>query len=56
MNYLKNIVLMLQGKDVKKDKYLYEKPSENDYMIRLKDLAEDLIEKVNLKNNPDFYK
>lgn len=50
-------ILKLQGRAVDKDrrKY-YEAPAENEYMKRLKDLAEDLIEKVNLKNDPDFYK
>lgn len=36
-------ILGLQGK--KDDRFSYEKPDENAYMIRLKDLAENLIEK-----------
>lgn len=47
-------ILGLQGK--KDDRFSYEKPDENAYMIRLKDLAENLIEKVLLKEDPDFYK
>lgn len=50
-------VLKLQGRAVDKDrKKYYEAPAENEYMKRFKDLAEDLIEKVNLRNDPDFYK
>ena len=50
-----NLILGLQLKPTD-DKYEYENPKDNLYMQKLKDLAEDLIEKVNLKNNPDFYK
>lgn len=39
------------------DKYddTYVSPSENEYVMSLKDLTEDLIEKVILKSDPDFY-
>lgn len=46
-------ILGLQGK--KSDIFSYEKPDENAYMIRLKNLTEDLIEKVLLKEDPKFY-
>lgn len=50
-------ILKIQGKAIDRDRLkYYESPSENLYMKRFKDLAEDLIEKVNLKNDPDFYK
>ena len=47
-------ILKLQNKST--NIYEYEKPDENEYMKRLKDLAENLIEKVLLKEDPDFYK
>lgn len=46
-------ILKLQG--IKPDIYEYEKPDENKYMIQFKNLAEDLIEKIILRNDPDFY-
>ena len=46
-------ILKLQG--IKPDIYEYEKPDENKYMVQFKDLAEDLIEKIILRNDPDFY-
>lgn len=46
-------ILKLQG--IKPDIYEYEKPDENRYMIQFKDLAEDLIEKIILRDDPDFY-
>ena len=48
-------ILGLQGID-SRDKYRYVYPEENKYIQRLKDLTEDLIEKVLLKQDPDFYK
>lgn len=46
-------ILKLQG--IKPDIYEYEKPDENRYMVQFKDLAEDLIEKIILRDDPDFY-
>lgn len=46
-------ILKLQG--IKPDIYEYEKPDENKYMVQFKDLAEDLIEKIILREDPDFY-
>lgn len=46
-------ILKLQG--IKPDIYGYEKPDENKYMVQFKNLAEDLIEKIILRNDPDFY-
>lgn len=50
-----NQILILLMKDPK-DKYNYISPKENEFIQRTKDLTEDLIEKVLLKNDPDFYK
>lgn len=50
-----NQILILLMKDPK-DKYNYVSPKENEFIQRTKDLTEDLIEKVLLKNDPDFYK
>lgn len=48
-------ILILLTKDPR-DKYNYISPKENQFVQKTKDLAEDLIEKVLLKNDPDFYK
>lgn len=49
-------ILKLQGRAVDRDRLkYYEAPADNEYMQRFKDLAEDLIEKVLLKTDPDFY-
>lgn len=49
-----NTLLGLLGKDPK-DKYNYIPPDENPFIQRLKDLTEDLIEKLLLKQDPSFY-
>lgn len=49
-------VLDLMGKSGDKFDESYDSPKENMYIQNLKDLTEDLIEKVNLRNDPDFYK
>ena len=49
-------ILDLMGKSGDKFDESYDSPKENMYIQNLKDLTEDLIEKVNLRNNPDFYK
>lgn len=49
-----NHLLILLGKNPK-DKYNYIPPEENPFVQRLKDLTEDLIEKLLLKQDPDFY-
>lgn len=49
-----NIILGLMNRDPR-DKHNYISPEENPFIQRLKDLTEDLIEKVLLKNDPDFY-
>lgn len=50
-----DIILGLMNRDPR-DKHNYISPEENPFIQRLKDLTEDLIEKVLLKNDPDFYK
>lgn len=49
-----NQLLILLGKNPK-DKYNYITPEENPFVQRLKDLAEDLIEKCLLKKHSDYY-
>lgn len=49
-------VLDLLGRSNDKFDKTYVSPDENAYVQNLKDLTEDLIEKVLLKTNPDFYK
>lgn len=49
-------ILDLMGKSGDKFDESYDSPKENMYIQNLKDLTEDLIEKVNLRNDPDFYK
>lgn len=49
-------LLMLQNRPTSKFDENYISPDINDYIQKLKSLTEDLIEKVNLKKNPDFYK
>lgn len=49
-------LLMLQNKPADKFDENYVSPDINDYVQKLKNLTEELIEKVNLKKNPDFYK
>lgn len=49
-------LLMLQNRPASKFDENYISPDINDYIQKLKSLTEDLIEKVNLKKNPDFYK
>lgn len=49
-------LLMLQNKPASKFDENHISPDINDYIQKLKSLTEDLIEKVNLKKNPDFYK
>lgn len=51
-----NYVLDLLGRSHDKFDKTYVSPDENAYVQNLKDLTEDLIEKVLLKTNPDFYK
>lgn len=48
-------LLTLLGKDIDKYSDNYEGPEDNEYVKGLKDLTETLIEKVNLRNNPNFY-
>lgn len=48
-------ILILLLKDPT-DKFNYIYPKENKFIQRTKDLTEDLIEKVLLKSDPDFYK
>lgn len=48
-------ILVLLLKDPT-DKYNYINPEENGFIQGLKNLTEDLIEKVLLRNDPDFYK
>lgn len=47
-------ILVLMLKDPR-DRFNYIKPDENPYIQRLRDLTDDLIEKVNLKRDPNFY-
>lgn len=47
-------ILILMLKDPK-DKFNYIRPEENSYVQKLRDLTDDLIEKVNLKHDPNFY-
>lgn len=47
-------ILILMLKDPK-DKFNYIRPEENPYIQKLRDLTDDLIEKVNLKHDPNFY-
>lgn len=47
-------ILILMLKDPK-DKFNYIRPEENPYVQKLRDLTDDLIEKVNLKHDPNFY-
>lgn len=49
-------LLMLQNKPADKFDENYVSPDINDYVQKLKNLTEELIEKVNLKKNPNFYK
>lgn len=49
-------ILDLLGRSSDKFSDTYVEPHENKYIMYLKDLTEDLIEKVLLKNDPDFYK
>ena len=49
-------LLMLQNRPANKFDENYISPDVNDYVQKLKSLTEDLIEKVNLKKNPNFYK
>lgn len=49
-------ILDLMGKSGDKFDESYDSPKENMFIQNLKDLTEDLIEKVNLRNDPDFYK
>lgn len=46
------LILMLKNP---KDKFNYIRPEENPYVQKLRDLTDDLIEKVNLKHDPNFY-
>lgn len=48
-------LLDLMGRSFDKYDKTHVAPEENDYIIRLKDLTEDLIEKVLLRNDADFY-
>ena len=50
-----NYVLDLLGRSHNKYDESYVSPDENEYVKRLKDLTEDLIEKILLKQDPDFY-
>nr|CAI9751625.1 hypothetical protein YSBCXYJI_YSBCXYJI_CDS_0016 [Caudoviricetes sp.] len=47
-------ILILMLKDPK-DRFNYIRPEENPYIQKLRDLTDDLIEKVNLKHDPNFY-
>ena len=49
-----NQLLILLMKDPR-DAFNYVPPKENEYVQRTKDLTEDLIEKVLLRQDPDFY-
>lgn len=51
-----NYVLDLLGRSHDRYDKTYVSPDENEYVMNLKDLTEDLIEKVLLKTDPDFYK
>lgn len=51
-----NYILDLLGRSSDKYDDSYASPSENKYVMGLKDLTEDLIEKILLKQDPDFYK
>lgn len=51
-----NYILDLLGRSHDKFDKTYVSPEDNAYVQNLKDLAEDLIEKVLLKADPDFYK
>ena len=51
-----NYILDLLGRSHDKFDKTYLSPDENNYVQGLKDLTEDLIEKVLLKADPDFYK
>lgn len=50
-----NYLLDLLGRSSNKYDDSHLSPKENEYVLRLKDLTEDLIEKVILKNDKDFY-
>lgn len=50
-----NYLLDLLGRSTDKYNETHVDPKDNDYVMRLKDLTEDLIEKVLLKQNPDYY-
>lgn len=49
-------ILDLLGRSSDKFNDTYVEPHENKYIMYLKDLTEDLIEKILLKDDPDFYK
>lgn len=51
-----NYVLDLLGRSTDKYNETYVGPEDNKYIQSLKDVTEDLIEKVLLKEDPDFYK
>nr|DAI22720.1 MAG TPA: hypothetical protein [Caudoviricetes sp.] len=50
--YNQILILMLKNP---KDKFNYTRPEENPYIQKLRDLTDDLIEKINLKHDPNFY-
>lgn len=49
-------ILDLLGRSSNEFDESYVGPKDNPYIIKLKDLTEDLIEKVLLRQDPDFYK
>lgn len=51
-----NYILDLMGRSYDNFDKTYLSPDENPYIQGLKDLTEDLIEKVLLRTDPDFYK